>query len=55
MGFEDFIAEYLSDSTNRARPRPWIRRSIVFHTKRHPPDLGEREVTAFVSSLAARA
>jgi len=32
----------------------WIRRFIVFHGKRHPQDLGEREVTAFVSSLAAR-
>jgi integrase len=32
----------------------WIRRFIVFHRKRHPRELGEREVTAFVSSLAAR-
>src|SRR6059036_3182176 len=32
----------------------WIRRFIVFHDKRHPRELGEREVTAFVSSLAAR-
>jgi site-specific recombinase XerD len=32
----------------------WIRRFIVFHRKRHPRDLGEPEVTAFVSSLAAR-
>ena len=32
----------------------WIRRFIVFHGKRHPQELGEREVTAFVSSLAAR-
>jgi integron integrase len=32
----------------------WIRRFIVFHGKRHPRELGEREVTAFVSSLAAR-
>jgi site-specific recombinase XerD len=30
----------------------WIRRFIVFHGKRHPRDLGEREVTAFVSHLA---
>ena len=32
----------------------WIRRFIVFHRKRHPRALGEPEVTAFVSSLAAR-
>ncbi|PYR24034.1 MAG: integron integrase, partial [Acidobacteria bacterium] len=32
----------------------WIRRFIVFHRKRHPRELGEREVTAFVSSLASR-
>ena len=31
----------------------WIRRFIVFHGKRHPKELGEPEVTAFVSSLAA--
>src|SRR5712691_6593302 len=32
----------------------WIRRFIVFHRKRHPRELGEPEVTAFVSSLATR-
>lgn len=32
----------------------WIRRFIIFHGKRHPRELGEREVTAFVSSLATR-
>jgi integron integrase len=32
----------------------WIRRFIVFHRKRHPRELGEPEVTAFISSLAAR-
>src|SRR5712671_3616732 len=32
----------------------WIRRFIVFHGKRHPRDLGGTEVTAFLSSLAAR-
>ncbi|MBI3402631.1 MAG: integron integrase [Acidobacteria bacterium] len=32
----------------------WIRRFIVFHGKRHPRDLGEPEVSAFVSHLAAR-
>ena len=32
----------------------WIRRFIVFHGKRHPRELGEQEVTAFLSGLAAR-
>lgn len=32
----------------------WIRRFIIFHGKRHPRELGEPEVTRFVSSLAAR-
>ena len=32
----------------------WIRRFIVFHGKRHPRDLGEAEVSAFLSSLATR-
>ena len=32
----------------------WIRRFIVFHHKRHPRELGERDVTAFLSNLAAR-
>jgi integron integrase len=32
----------------------WIRRFIVFHGKRHPRELGETEVGAFISSLAIR-
>jgi len=32
----------------------WIRRFIMFNGKRHPRDLGEHEVTAFLSRLAAR-
>lgn len=32
----------------------WIRRFIVFHEKRHPGGMGAPEVTAFLSSLAAR-
>jgi integron integrase len=32
----------------------WIRRYIVFHGKRHPRELGEAEVAAFLSSLAKR-
>ncbi len=30
----------------------WIRRFILFHGKRHPRDMGEREVTAFLTHLA---
>lgn len=30
----------------------WIRRFIVFHDKRHPREMGETEVVAFLSSLA---
>jgi integron integrase len=30
----------------------WIRRFILFHGKRHPAQMGEAEVTAFLSSLA---
>ena len=30
----------------------WIRRFILFHGKRHPRELGETEVTAFLSDLA---
>src|SRR5438105_337913 len=32
----------------------WIRRFIVFNAKRHPREMGALEVTAFLSSLAAR-
>lgn len=32
----------------------WIRRFIVFHGKRHPRELGQEHVTAFVSHLADR-
>lgn len=30
----------------------WIRRFIFFHGKRHPAEMGEAEVTRFLSSLA---
>ena len=30
----------------------WIKRFIYFHGKRHPGDLGEAEVTAFLNDLA---
>lgn len=31
----------------------WIRQFILFHGKRHPNDLGEAEVSAFLTHLAA--
>ena len=30
----------------------WIRRYILFHGKRHPAEMGAREVTQFLTSLA---
>lgn len=30
----------------------WVRRFILFNGKRHPAEMGEREVTAFLSALA---
>ena len=30
----------------------WIRRFILFHAKRHPRDMGEREITVFLTHLA---
>ena len=30
----------------------WVRRFILFHGRKHPAEMGKREVTAFLSSLA---
>jgi site-specific recombinase XerD len=30
----------------------WIRRYILFHDKRHPKDMGEAEIEAFLTHLA---
>jgi site-specific recombinase XerD len=30
----------------------WIRRFIIFHGKRHPAEMGEREINAFLAHLA---
>jgi len=43
--------EHLSYRTEQAYLH-WIRRYILFHGKRHPMEMGEREVTAFLSHLA---
>ena len=32
----------------------WIRRFVIFHRMRHPTEMGEVEVTEFLSSLATR-
>jgi integron integrase len=32
----------------------WIRRFVVFHGKRHPLEMGEREITSFLTALAVR-
>lgn len=32
----------------------WIRRFILFHGKRHPRDMGEKEVAAFLTYLAVQ-
>ncbi len=32
----------------------WIRRFVLFHGKRHPQEMGEAEITAFLSDLATR-
>jgi integron integrase len=32
----------------------WIRRFILFHGRRHPSELGEQEVSAFLTDLAVR-
>jgi len=30
----------------------WIKRFILFHKKRHPREMGEQEITAFLTDLA---
>lgn len=32
----------------------WIRRFVIFHRMRHPAEMGETEVTQFLSSLATQ-
>lgn len=32
----------------------WIKRFILFHGKRHPVDMGEPEITAFLTHLAVK-
>jgi hypothetical protein len=44
-------ARHYSSRTEKAYVG-WIRRFIVHHGKRHPDDMGEVEIGAFVSALA---
>ncbi len=44
-------ARHYSPRTERTY-RDWIVRFIVFHERRHPREMGEREVTAYLSHLA---
>ena len=32
----------------------WIKRFIFFHNKRHPAEMGEKEIAQFLSSLASQ-
>ena len=43
--------KHYSLRTEEAYPH-WIKRFILFHGKRHPRDLGAREVESFLSHLA---
>jgi integron integrase len=46
-------ARHYSRSTEKAYVS-WIRRFIVFHGKKHPAEMGEREVAQFLTSLATQ-
>jgi len=46
-------ARHYSRSTERAYVR-WICRFVRHHGKRHPAEMGESEITAFLSSLAVK-
>ena len=45
---------HYSPSTEKAYVS-WVKRFIFFHTKRHPKEMGEQEVTAFLNHLATKA
>ena len=50
---EAIRARHYSRRTEKVYSR-WITRFILFHDKRHPAEMGEAEITRFVSSLAVR-
>jgi hypothetical protein len=45
---------HLSLSTERAYPG-WIRRFILFHNKKHPKEMAEKEIREYISDLAVNA
>ena len=45
-------ARHYSRATEKAYAG-WIRRFILFHGKRHPSQMGEREIVEFLSYLAS--
>ncbi|MDP3772898.1 MAG: phage integrase N-terminal SAM-like domain-containing protein, partial [Gemmatimonadales bacterium] len=47
-------ARHMSPRTERQYVH-WVKRFVLFHGKRHPLELGEEEVTAFLNHLADRA
>src|SRR5262245_58372068 len=55
----EVIRRRLAEKRYRARTAQayvcWIRRFIIFHDRRHPIDLHEEQVRAFVSDLATSA
>ncbi len=44
---------HLSRSTEKAYVQ-WVRRFILFHNKRHPVEMGKREVEEFLTHLAVQ-
>lgn len=44
-------ARHMSKRTEEAYVQ-WCRRYILFHGKRHPSELGDREINGFLTSLA---
>ena len=48
---ESLRAWHYSERTERAYIG-WIRRFILFHGKRHPLEMGEAEVSAFLTHIA---
>lgn len=46
-------ARHYSRRTEEAYVR-WVRRFVLFHCKRHPLEMGEAEISAFLSHLAVR-
>jgi hypothetical protein len=50
---EALRVRHMSPRTEKAYLH-WIRRYILFHRKRHPAEMGEREINAFLTDLAVR-